>query len=182
MWAVRAFVVKTLSGHSRHTHVHTVDTGIFPSCFDALRWGVRLGWVAWPCQWERFCFVFVFLPPALSHTLIDSFFSYSLSHALDSFLSLAGSVLQTKWNLAHLQRLLNCHQIRHSEQMPVCSLQIGVWSLNDAHARWGSFGIVVWKNTMEMENSENQRMHTKKHTPSHDFVGELTNKSWGQGW
>lgn len=66
MWAVRAFVVKTLSGHSRHTHVHTVDTGIFPSCFDALRWGVRLGWVAWSCQWERCCFVFVFLSPALS--------------------------------------------------------------------------------------------------------------------
>lgn len=42
------------------------------------------------------------LPLSLSLSLTDSFFSYSLSHALASFLSKAGSVLQTKLNLAHL--------------------------------------------------------------------------------
>lgn len=85
MWAVRAFVVKTLSGHSRHTY--TLWTLVF--FHHALTWGVRLGCVVWSCQWEQCCFVFVFLSRSLSlfHTLIDSLFSYSLSHALTSSLS-----------------------------------------------------------------------------------------------
>lgn len=168
MWAVRAFVVKTLSGHSRHTHIHTVDTGIFPSCFDALRWGVRLGWVVWFCQWEQCCFVIVFLSPALSHTLIDSFFSYSLSHAPASFLYSAGSVLQTKWNLAHFA---DCSQD--------CWTAIKCTTASKcqySHCRLGSGHLMM---LMAEEKSRTQRMHTKKHSLSQDFVGELINKSRG---
>lgn len=76
MWAEREFAVKTLSGQSRHTHTHTVSTGIFPSCFDALRWSrqARLG-KSGPAKWQWCLFLFsflAFLPPP-SHTLIDSF-------------------------------------------------------------------------------------------------------------
>lgn len=109
MCAVRVFVMKTQSGHSRHTHTytHVTNTGIFPSCFDALRWAVRLGWVVWSCQWEWCYFVFVCLSPALSHTHTHWFIILLYTLTCSCFLPLfSWQCTPHKWNLAHLQKLL----------------------------------------------------------------------------
>ncbi len=159
---------------NRHTHAHTVDTGNFPSCFDALRWGVRLGWGAQSCHCEWCALVSVFLSSTLSHThshWVILFSSYS--HALASFLSRAGSIPQTKFNLANLQRRLNCLQIHHCEQKPVCSRQTGVCSLHDVQVRWANFGVVLWKTKMEVKNFRAQMMHMRKCIPSRDLVIKL---------
>lgn len=99
----------------------------------SLPWGVWLG-----CEPALVCFchsapvlclslsLFSLSSRSLLQTHTDSF-SYSLFHAFASFLSQAGSTLQTKWNLVHLKSLLL------SQRIPVYSVEAEPWLLSEPH-------------------------------------------------
>ncbi len=173
MWAVRAFVVKTLSGQT-DTHTHTLWTlVIFHHAL--MLWDEVSGLAGEPGPATvSDALLFLCFCPPLSHThshWVILFSSYS--HALASFLSRAGSIPQTKFNLANLQRRVNCLQIHHCEQKPVCSRQTGVCSLHDVQVRWANFGVVLWRTKMEVKNFRAQMMHMRKCIPSRDLVIKL---------
>lgn len=87
MWAVRAFVVKTLSGHSRHTRTHCGHWyfSIMLWCFE-MRCQAWLGSLLLPMRAMLFCFC-VSLSLSLSHTqwFTPLLFTLSCSYFLPLF-------------------------------------------------------------------------------------------------
>lgn len=94
-----------LQGHLQWKHclvttdwnVHIGALVFFHHAFEAVRWAAMLGWVSWSYQWEECYFIFAFL--SLKH----------FSRVPNGSLSMAGSVLQTKWNWATLTDHLTCN-------------------------------------------------------------------------
>lgn len=148
MWAVRASVVKTLSGHSRHTHTHCGlwYFSIMLWCFE-MRCQALLDSSVLPMRGIiEYCAP---LSRSRSKTLIDSLFVYSVSHALALSRYLTGSVLNTKWNLAHLQN--NCWTAITYTTVGNCQYAgrgFGSGHLIMTRASWRSLEILVWKDTM----------------------------------
>ena len=163
MWAVRAFVVKTLSGHSTHTHTHT-RTHCGPWYFSIMLWCFEMRCQAWlarpvlPMRAMLFCFcvsvshslplsLSLSLSPSLSlflslsvshiHSLIHSPPIHSLMLSLPSSLGLA--VYSKQNGIWHICRdRWTATKLQRCEQMPVRSLQIG-GHLVMTVLIWGSF-------------------------------------------